>query len=107
MPLGLPRLPITKPLQLNRSSHRVDTLAPLQSSPRTPGTPMDHSQPSAWIQLLTMLFAAATGIWGLRCTVIALIGGTMPLIGIQTEGSFLGFAFMLLIGEPIVITIGY
>ncbi|MDX2819242.1 hypothetical protein PV410_43145 [Streptomyces sp. PA03-5A] len=68
---------------------------------------MNREEPPAWIQLLTVLAATATGIWGLWCTVIAFIGGTMPILGIQTEGSIIGGVLMLFFGEPIVITLGY
>lgn len=46
--------------------------------------------------------AAVAGIWGLWCVVIGFIGGTMPLIGIEVEGSILLGLFMLFVGEPVL-----
>ncbi|MEU6319173.1 hypothetical protein [Streptomyces sp. NPDC047009] len=40
------------------------------------------------------------------CTIIVLVGGTMPLIGIRPEtGGLTGFVLMLFVGEPILITL--
>lgn len=60
-----------------------------------------------WVTGLAGLFAAAAGVWGAWCIVISFIGGTMPIIGYETEGSlFLGL-FMLFFGEPILMTVAY
>jgi len=59
------------------------------------------------VHVLAILLAVAAGIWATWCTVIAFIGGTMPLIGVETEGG-LGFGLVFLIFlEPIAITIAY
>lgn len=63
------------------------------------------TEPPVWVSLLTTACGTAAAIWGLWCTVIAFIGGTMPLIGLEVEGSFLGGIAMLLIGEPILFTL--
>lgn len=51
--------------------------------------------------------ALATAIWTGWCTVIAFVGGTMPLLGWEVEGS-VGFGlFWLFIVDPILITVAY
>lgn len=67
---------------------------------------MDDNSP-AWLMPLVMLCSAAAGIWGLWCTWVGFFGGTMPIIGVSTDGSLLLGLFMLFIGEPILLTIAY
>lgn len=67
---------------------------------------MDDDSP-AWPTLLVMLCSAAAGIWGLWCTWVGFFGGTMPIIGVSTEGGLLLGLFMLFIGEPILLTVAY
>lgn len=56
---------------------------------------------------LVPIAAFAAGIWGLWCTVIGFVGGTMPIIGYETEGSLGLGLFMLFIGEPVLLTVAY
>lgn len=56
---------------------------------------------------LVALSAVAAGIWGLWCTIIGFVGGTMPIIGYETEGSLGLGLFMLFIGEPVLLTVAY
>lgn len=60
-----------------------------------------------WFGGLVGVTAALAGLWGLWCTVIAFVGGTMPLLGIQVDGSIVGGLLMLFIGEPILMTVSY
>jgi hypothetical protein len=69
---------------------------------------MSRKELPAWVQVLTIALGATAGIWGLWCTVTALIGGTMPLIGIHVHnGSVINFVLMLFIGAPLLMTITY
>lgn len=68
---------------------------------------MAEREPAGWVMALAPVIAAAAGIWGLWCTIVGFVGGTMPIIGFETEGSlFLGL-FMLFIGESILMTVAY
>lgn len=59
------------------------------------------------VKVIVALAAIATMIWATWCTVIAFIGGTMPIIGWETEGS-LGFGLLwLFLLEPIAVTVAY
>jgi hypothetical protein len=69
---------------------------------------MSRKELPAWVQVLTIALGATAGIWGLWCTVIELIGGTMPLVGIHVHnGSVINFLLMLFIGAPLLMTIAY
>jgi hypothetical protein len=66
---------------------------------------MEDRDLPGWARVMTTLLAVAAGLWGLWCVVVGFVGGTMPLIGIEVEGSiFLGL-FMLFIGEPILLAV--
>lgn len=68
---------------------------------------MSNREPPGWVSALTMLLGLTAGVWGLWCVVIGFVGGTMPLIGIEVEGSVILGLFMLFIGEPILLTVAY
>jgi hypothetical protein len=53
------------------------------------------------------LAGAAIGIFGLWCTVIAFIGGTLPLLDVHLNGGLLPGLIFLFIGEPLVTTLAY
>lgn len=65
------------------------------------------SQPPGWVSVLGFIGSAAAGIWGMWCVVVAFVGGTMPIIGIQTEGSVVFGLLMFFIGEPVLMTLAY
>lgn len=56
------------------------------------------------VAVLTGLASAALSLW---MTVIAFVGGTMPIIGLETEGGLVFGLFWLMIIEPIVLTVCY
>ena len=66
----------------------------------------DREQPG-WLMGLVVLSAVAAGVWGLWCTIVAFVGGTMPIIGYETEGSLGLGLFMLFVGEPLLLTVAY
>lgn len=68
---------------------------------------MNNNDVPGWVLALGMLLSAAAGVWGLWCTVIGFIGGTMPIIGIEVGGDLLLGVFMLVLGEPILMTLAY
>lgn len=68
---------------------------------------MGNREVPGWASALGILFGLAAGAWGLWCVVIGFIGGTMPLIGIDVEGSLLLGLFMLFVGEPLLMTVAY
>ncbi|GAA3048252.1 hypothetical protein [Streptomyces glomeratus] len=69
---------------------------------------MPRNEPPAWVGALAILFGLAATVWATWCSIVVLIGGTMPLIAVHLEtGSILGFILMLFIGEPILITLAY
>ncbi|MEU1925606.1 hypothetical protein ACWEV9_35655 [Streptomyces albogriseolus] len=76
------------------------TARPTWSTPSAVGQP-------AWVKALAISAGVATAIWTTWCTVIALLGGTMPLIGYHAHGDVLSFLLMLFVGEPILITSAY
>lgn len=47
---------------------------------------MGNREPAGWLTPLVGVVAFLAGIWGLWCTVVGFVGGTMPLIGIHTDG---------------------
>lgn len=71
------------------------------------GGNVSNREPPGWVSALTMLLGLTAGVWGLWCVVIGFVGGTMPLIGIEVEGSVILGLFMLFIGEPILLTVAY
>lgn len=59
------------------------------------------------VQGLAGLAGLATAVWSTWCTVVAFVGGTMPIIGWETDGG-LGFGMLwLLVLEPLVITVAF
>lgn len=65
------------------------------------------TEPPGWVKALAYLAGGGAAFWATWCTVIILIGGTLPLIGAQTEGNVLAFLLMLFIGEPVLIALAY
>lgn len=68
---------------------------------------MSEREPPGWVMALVAVSAIAAGAWGLWCTVVGFVGGTMPIIGYETEGSLGLGLFMLFIGEPLLLTVAY
>lgn len=68
---------------------------------------MNDLETPGWFGPVVGIVAAIAGLWGLWCTVIAFIGGTMPLLGIETDGGLVPGLLMLFIGEPILMTVTY
>ena len=67
----------------------------------------DEADRHPLIQGLATLTAVATVVFSLWCTVIAFVGGTMPVFHLQTQGSF-GFGLLwLCILDPILVTVCY
>lgn len=58
-------------------------------------------------KLLTYIIAGAFGLFGLWCTVIAFVGGTIPIIGWELSGGLLSGLLWLFIADPILMTVGY
>ncbi len=56
---------------------------------------------------LTFVVAGAFAIYGLWATVIAFIGGTLPIIGITLRGGLFTGLLWLFIFDPILMTVGY
>lgn len=61
----------------------------------------------AWVSGLAILTGTAAALWGLWCTVIGFIGGTMPLVGLHVDGGLGTGLLMLIVGEPILMTVAY
>jgi len=61
--------------------------------------------PPGWVKALTVLAAIATGAWAAWCSVIALIGGTMPLIGYEADGDPVIFLLILFVGLPVLVVL--
>lgn len=59
------------------------------------------------VTLLSVLGALASAVLLAWWTVIAFVGGTMPIIGVETEGGFGNGLFWLLFVDPIVATLLY
>jgi len=59
------------------------------------------------LQIIGGVLGLATAVWMTWCTVIAFIGGTMPIIGWEVEGG-LGFGLLFLVVlQPILLTLAY
>lgn len=56
------------------------------------------------VAVVAGLASAGLSLW---MTVIAFVGGTMPVIGLETEGGVAFGLFWLVIIEPIVLTVCY
>lgn len=61
----------------------------------------------AFIQALAYLTGIAGALWGLWCTIVAFIGGTLPIPGldIEMEGGIGTGLLFLFIGEPLIVSI--
>lgn len=67
---------------------------------------MDDDTPVP-VQVVGGALALAAAVWATWCTVIAFAGGTMPLIGVETEGG-VGFGLLwLFVFDPIAMTVAY
>jgi hypothetical protein len=64
-------------------------------------------EPHGCVTLLAMLFAVIVGIWVMWCCVIAFVGGTMPIIGLEVEGGLCFGLIWLFVISPIVEVIAY
>ncbi len=59
------------------------------------------------LQIVGAVLGIAAAVWMTWCSVIAFIGGTMPLIGWEVEGGF-GFGLLFLVVlQPIFLTLAY
>lgn len=56
------------------------------------------------VTTLTAIAAAVLSGW---YTVVAFVGGTMPIIGFETDGGFFYGLFWLFFVDPIVITVAW
>jgi hypothetical protein len=56
---------------------------------------------------LTILVVAAFALYGLWATVIAFVGGTLPVIGIRLPGGLISGLLWLFVADPILMTVGY
>ncbi len=73
--------------------------------PRTVGRVDDERHPVVnAVAVLTALAAAVLCTW---YTVIAFVGGTMPIIGYETEGGFFFGVVWLVFVDPIVVTVAW
>ena len=68
---------------------------------------MDREGPNAVSMLVMVIVSVASAIWLTWCTVIAFIGGTLPLIGWEIEGGFFFGLVWLFILDPIAMTVAY
>lgn len=59
------------------------------------------------VKVVATVLGVATGVWSTWCTVIAFVGGTMPLIGLETSGGFGLGVLWILIFDPLAITVAY
>lgn len=59
------------------------------------------------VTFVATLGAIAAAVFTSWCTVIAFIGGTMPIIGYEAEGGFFSGIFWVFVVDPIVITVVY
>lgn len=67
---------------------------------------MDDDTPVV-VQAASGALALAAAVWLTWCTVIAFIGGTMPLIGVETEGG-VGYGLLwVFVFDPIAMTVAY
>ena len=57
-------------------------------------------------QILTMILATGTSMYGLVITWVAFVGGTVPLLGWEFQANlFRGLVFLFLV-EPLIVTVG-
>lgn len=68
---------------------------------------MSDIETPGWFSALVGVVAVVAGLWGLWCTVIAFTGGTMPILGVQTDGGVGTGLLMLFFGTPILMTLAY
>ncbi|MFJ2726347.1 hypothetical protein [Streptomyces collinus] len=68
---------------------------------------MRKQEMPGWVSALGILLGLAAGVWGLWCVWIGFVGGTMPLLGIHVEGGLLLGLLMLVVGEPLLMTVAY
>jgi len=59
------------------------------------------------VRAFVAIAAVAVGLFSLWCTVIAFVGGTIPLFGWEMDGGIGTGLLWLFIIDPIVITLGY
>jgi hypothetical protein len=51
--------------------------------------------------------SVATGVYGLWCTVVAFVGGTIPILGWEVDGGLVPGLLCLVFGVPLIIALGY
>lgn len=57
------------------------------------------------VRVLAGLAGLGTVVWATWCTVIAFVGGTMPIVGWQSEGGVGPGLVWLFLVEPIAVTV--
>lgn len=56
-------------------------------------------------ETIAVLFGLAVGVWALWCVVVAFTGGTLPLLGIETDGGLVTGVLCIVLGTPPVVAI--
>ena len=56
---------------------------------------------------LSVLVVGVFALYGLWATVIAFVGGSLPIIGIRLPGGLISGLLWLFIADPILMTVGY
>lgn len=70
---------------------------------------MNSREMPGWFTGLVGFAAFAAAMWGLWCTVIAFMGGVLPIpfVEIEVSGGVVTGLLMLFVGEPILVTVTY
>ena len=64
-------------------------------------------EPHPLVKALTFIIIGLFAIYGLWATVVAFVGGTLPIIGIRLPGGLLSGLLWLFVADPILMTVGY
>jgi hypothetical protein len=67
----------------------------------------EEVEPHPLVKCITVVFVALFAIYGLWATVIAFVGGTLPIIGVALPGGIISGLLWLFIADPILMGLGY
>jgi len=59
------------------------------------------------VQIVAVVISVFFAVYGLWATVIAFVGGTLPIVGIRLPGGLVSGLLWVFVGDPVLITVGY
>jgi hypothetical protein len=60
-----------------------------------------------FVKGLVFIIAGAFALYGIWATIIAFVGGVLPIVGIRLPGGLISGILWMVIADPILMTVGY